>query len=105
MDAMNNFGKFQYAQDVLRDTASGMALSGFNRRVLGETYQDAFRSPHERQDASLFAGWDLADRMIAEGRLFYVHNFHHTLGTCRTCRDLDALELHDENAPQKARTK
>ena len=73
--------KFQYAQDVMRGNG-GSAFAFFNRRVLGETYQEAFQHAHERQDASAHAGWQLADKMIAEGRLYYIHNFHHSHDEC-----------------------
>lgn len=74
--------KFKYAQDVLRDTSSGSANAGFNRRVGGDSYAEAFQYEHERHDREMYAGWNLADKMINEGKLFYVHNFHHSHEGC-----------------------
>lgn len=62
-------------QDVLRNP-NGSSISGFNCRIDGHSYLDTFQYPHERTDAERHAGWELADRMIADGRLFFVHNFH-----------------------------
>ena len=67
--------KYKTGQDVMKDP-SGSAISGFNCRIEGHSYLDTFRYPHERTDAERHAGWDLADRMIEAGKLFFVHNFH-----------------------------
>lgn len=66
---------FKTTQDVLPQYAGG-AYAGFNRRVYGSSYADAFKYPNERQDREMVSGWYLADRMIDEGRLFYIRNFH-----------------------------
>jgi len=68
--------KFLTAQDVLRVPASGSAMAGFNCRVFGESERDTFQYQHEITDHSRRAGWDLASRMIADGKLFFVYNFH-----------------------------
>lgn len=55
----------------------GSAAVGFNRRVGGETYLDCFRYPHERTDRYLHSGWDLAEKLIDAGKIYFVNNFHH----------------------------
>ena len=72
---------FKLAQDVLKGNG-GSAFAGFNRRVFGDSYADAFQYPHERQDREMYGGWALADRMISDGRLFCVHNFHKGYSGC-----------------------
>lgn len=67
--------RFLTGQDVIKNPC-GSSISGFNCRVGGYSYLDTFRYPHERTDGARHGGWDLADKMIAEGRLFFVHNFH-----------------------------
>ncbi len=76
-------------------------MAGFNRRVYGQSYADAFQYPHERQDRAMYGGWNLADKMIRDGKLFYRHNFHHGFGcdgyafeyggtmVCNTCGHKD----------------
>ena len=67
--------KWQTGQDVMKDP-SASAICGFNYRIWGHSYLDAFQYPHEREDFDRHGGWDLADRMIQKGELFFVHNFH-----------------------------
>ena len=67
---------FKTAQYILKQPASSSAMAGFNRRIYGNSYAEAFHYLHERQDSAMCAGWELADKMIAEGRLFYQENFH-----------------------------
>ena len=67
--------KYKTGQDVMKDP-SGSAICGFNCRIGGHSYLDTFQHPHERTDAERHAGWELADRMIEAGKLFFVHNFH-----------------------------
>ena len=67
---------FKYADDVLK-YPGGSASAGFNRRVLGDGYAEAFRHESERTDREMYAGWSLADRMIMDGKLFSVVPFHH----------------------------
>lgn len=58
---------------------AGEALGGFNARVHGYTWQQAMRGvPHGRSFSEREAGWELADRMIREGKLYYIHNFHNS---------------------------
>lgn len=68
---------FKTAQDVLPMHYAGSVFAGFNRRVYGSPYAEAFKYENERMDRDLYAGWLKADKMIADGELFYVHNFHH----------------------------
>ena len=74
--------KLLFGDDVIKNGA-GYALAGFNRRVLGSTQSEAFKYPHERVNRELHGGWELADRMIREGKLYYVHNFHQS----HECKD------------------
>ena len=69
------------AQDVLK-SGNGSAFAGFNRRVHGETYADAFQYDNERQDAAMVSGYWCADRLINEGRIYYKHNFHQSHEGC-----------------------
>lgn len=67
---------FKYGHEVLK-YPSGSACAGFNRRISGDGYAEAFQYEAERQDREMYGGWALADRMINEGKLFYIHPFHH----------------------------
>jgi hypothetical protein len=67
--------RFAYAQDILKDSA-GSVGAGFNRRIGGMEHTYAFQHAHERTDQCLVAGWEKADEMIEQGKIFYVHNFH-----------------------------
>lgn len=73
--------QFKTAQDVMRGNG-GSAFAGFNCRVFGDSYLDTFQHDHQRQDREMHSGWNLADRMINEGRLFYIHNFHKGYSGC-----------------------
>jgi hypothetical protein len=74
--------KFLTGQDVIANhQQTGMAISGFNRRIQGYSYSEAFQYPNEKTNSELNGGWDLADKMIKDGRLFYVHDFHNL--TCK----------------------
>lgn len=70
-----NDEKFKIAQEVLSDSQRG-AYAGFNRRVFGEGFAEAFPTTESKYDRASVAGWELANRMIEDGRIFYVHNFH-----------------------------
>ena len=75
--------KFKTGEHIIKEhQQSGSALSGFNCRVLGSSYNDTFNYPHERADMDRRGGWNLADGMISAGKLFYVHNFHQSHGGC-----------------------
>lgn len=77
---MKNINKFLTAQDMTDYPAvcnGGSGGAGFNRRVYGSTYLEAFQYPHEFQDVYLNAGYRLADKLIDQGKIYYVHNFHH----------------------------
>ena len=69
------------AQDVFVD-AGGMFGAGFNRRVSGWTYNECFRYDAERFSRELQGGWQSADKLIAEGKIYYIHNFHRSHGNC-----------------------
>ena len=69
--------EFKTGQDVIQEhQQTGAAIAGFNRRVYGHTYTEAFHYENERQDGEMHGGWDLADKMISDGKIFYIHNFH-----------------------------
>lgn len=99
----NRMDKFALAQDVLKH-AGGSVGAGFNRRVQGMTYNECFRFPTEQFDRELHAGWDKADEMIKEGKLFYVHNFHNLAchgyafqyGGCFVCNTCQRERLERE---------
>jgi hypothetical protein len=69
------------AQDYISN-GRGEELAGFNRRIYGESYADAFQYASGEQYRHLYAGWSLADKMINEGKIYYRHNFHHSHGGC-----------------------
>lgn len=67
--------RFAYAQDILKNSA-GSVGAGFNRRIQGQSYADAFQFDSERQDRDMVAGFYKAEELIEAGQIFYVHNFH-----------------------------
>jgi hypothetical protein len=58
------------------NNASGRFLSGFNRKIYGETYQEAFSTQYERTDIDMVSGWNAAEKLIDKGDIYYVHDFH-----------------------------
>ena len=68
-------------QDYIKNPC-GSSISGFNLRIYGHSYNDAFRHQPERSDRDRCGGWDLACRLIDEGKIFYRHNFHKSHGGC-----------------------
>lgn len=65
--------RIKFAQDIMNENSPGGAMGGFNTRILGETnIKDYYRY----KDVDGAAGFRLANEMIEEGKLFYVHNFH-----------------------------
>jgi len=68
--------KYMTGQDVLKNP-NGSSISGFNCRIGGHSYLDTFSYPHERTDMDRHNGWDIADKLIKSGELFFVHNFHY----------------------------
>lgn len=67
--------KFAYAQDILKNSAGSIG-AGFNRRIAGQSFADAFQYDNERQNRDMVAGFYKADDLIEAGEIFYVHNFH-----------------------------
>lgn len=65
-----------YAHDVMRN-AGGDAAGGFNARILGHSKADAMANVTWGYGERL-AGWRLADDMVRAGKLYAVHNFHHS---------------------------
>ncbi len=78
---MKTHTKLANAQDVFVD-AGGYFGAGFNRRVGGYTYAECFRHEAERYNRDLQGGWQAAERLIEEGKIYYEHNFHHSHGGC-----------------------
>ena len=70
--------KIKFAQDVMRPYSGGRAMGGFNSRIHGNMDGNQF---HINRDFEGGAGWDLANKMIKDGKLFYWENFH-TKGRC-----------------------
>jgi hypothetical protein len=57
----------------------GEAGCGFNSRIHGKSHREATANiPHGLRYSAYSAGWELADKMIREGKLYYVHNFHNS---------------------------
>lgn len=69
------------AQDYMKGNG-GETFAGFNRRIYGETYADAFRHAQGEQYRQLYFGWTLADGMIKAGKIYSIHNFHNSHGGC-----------------------
>ena len=68
------------AQNYIK--GSGNELAGFNRRIHGSTFNEAFKYLNEKQDGDMIRGWYLAEDMIKKGKIYYLHNFHHSHGDC-----------------------
>ena len=68
------------AQDYM--SGGGEAFAGFNRKIFGETYADAFQHARGEQYRHLYFGWTLADDMIHAGKIYSVHNFHNSHSNC-----------------------
>lgn len=66
----------KYAQDVMKG-ANGSAYGGFNSRIMGHDYGQTM-CDLTWGIAETAAGWNLADRMVRAGKLYAVHNFHHS---------------------------
>lgn len=57
---------------------SGDALGGFNARLFGESPQEAYGySNHPSTVGPRSSGYWLADKMIKEGKIFYIQPFPH----------------------------
>lgn len=83
---MMNYDKFVTGQDVIKN-GEGSVLAGFNRKVYGWTHLEAFQYPNEHHNSELHSGWNLAEKMVEKGQLFFVHNFHR-----HTCSDGHAFQ-------------
>ena len=59
------------AQDLIPN-ASSITMSGFNRRIYGENYNDIADS---KPFTEIYCGWQKAEDMIAAGKIFYQHRF------------------------------
>jgi hypothetical protein len=74
----NPINRLQYGQDFYE--YGGDAPAGFNSKVLGDTYSQVFAWPHARFSGGMNSGWNLAEKLIAEGKIYYWHNFHFLSG-------------------------
>lgn len=64
------------AQDYLKDTASGQMRGGFNARLQGESFAKALEFvPQGWHWGQRCAGWDAANKMILDGKIYSVHRF------------------------------
>jgi len=68
---INHYNKLQTAQHIAWD-ASGLFSSGFNRRIYGETIAEATKD----QPLAVHQGYNYADKLIKNGEIYYIHNFH-----------------------------
>lgn len=100
----DNTNKFLTASDLLKNpmSFSGDFIGGFNSRLFGDSYQETCGYPHPSHVVgSRASGWEAANRMINNGKIFYRHIFTHDCkgvsfnygGThvCNTCgrRDIN----------------
>lgn len=67
--------KFLIGQNYFAD---GSAIAGFNRCVSGEHFSECFRHDNERGNAALHGGWQTAEKLIAEGKVFSLHRAFHS---------------------------
>jgi hypothetical protein len=65
--------KFKTAQYIIKNSAG---MHGFNRRIYGETFNEAFGYPCAH-DPSGWAGFELVEKMIMSGKIYFVHRFRH----------------------------
>jgi hypothetical protein len=71
---------FYIGQEYFSD---GSAIAGFNRRVSGQPHSQAFAHDNERHNGPMQAGWNHADKLVAEGKVFSLNlGFHHTHENC-----------------------
>ncbi|MEE8423856.1 MAG: hypothetical protein V3S49_04890 [Thermodesulfobacteriota bacterium] len=67
----------KYAQDYIKGDRHDMA--GFNNRIMGSVYNEVFKYPH---NYDMFSGWEIAGKMIADGKIYFLHNFHNSHSGC-----------------------
>lgn len=69
--------RLKYGDEVLGH--GGEAVCGFNSRIMGHSHSQCVdKVPHGPRWAQRSAGWTLADGMARAGKLYAVHNFHHS---------------------------
>lgn len=70
------------AQHIIPN-ASPIAGAGFNSRLFGLTFEETVGyHTHPTSIGSLSAGWNKADKLIKEGKIYYRHIFPH--GNCNS---------------------
>lgn len=66
------------AQDYLVSTCSGQMRGGFNARLQGEDFLTAMDCvPQGYEWGQRCAGWDAAEKLISEGKIFSVYRFEY----------------------------
>ena len=73
--------QWKTGQDIIKNPC-GSSIAGFNRRIFGSSYNESFQYPHERSNHEMQGGWSLAEKLIEEGKIYYIHNFHRSHGGC-----------------------
>lgn len=69
-------GELLFSESVMRNPG-GSAGGGFNSRIMGHSRKEAMQNVGWDYGARL-SGWELADKMVRDGKLYAVHNFHHS---------------------------
>lgn len=69
-------GKLLFSESVMTNPG-GDAGGGFNSRILGHDYRETMANFNHGYGARS-SGWYLADEMVRAGKLYAVHNFHHS---------------------------
>jgi len=68
--------KLKFSEHFLK-YPGGATGGGFNSRVLGHSYPQAMQGT-QWDYAARSNGWEIADRLAREGKLYAVHNFHNS---------------------------
>lgn len=70
------FDRLKFSEHFLK-YSGGAKGCGFNARILGHSYQETMAGV-QWDYADRHNGWLLADRLAREGKLYAIHNFHHS---------------------------
>lgn len=66
----------KFSEHFLRDPGD-YAGCGFNARIMGHSYTETIE--HRTHGiGAIVSGWHLADSMARAGKIYAVHNFHHS---------------------------
>ena len=66
----------KFADEILKG-GGGSTFGGFNSRIMGHDYSQTM-SNLKWGIGETVSGWRLADKMVRDGNLYAVHNFHHS---------------------------